>query len=323
MTPGGDEGWNPSEPAARWLTRALVQGFSPSDKSRITSILAEASDHTGIASVVGATAVKQPDDLAGEVIGAAQALAEATTASNSSVLERWREVGEAFEDQRLRWAALHGLSHLGTLYPDPEDRLVRTLHVLVHRYDAPRARVLLATRGLAATGGARGPWLYRGAGISVCVHDRLQPPAFPEVPLSPFLEGGQLDETAMVKRMAGVATFAAHRLLATQKLWQTALADPLHIAEAAVLAQRAGAEAAEMWAERCRRWGVGKLWRRAAEVDHWLLGDARPEWLAAGYGSFPVADVAQGVSLRQGLVLQDGPAGMVGYLFRRLVLRQA
>jgi hypothetical protein len=322
MSPGGDEGWNPSEPAARWLTRALLQGVSPSDETRIASVLAEGSDHPGIASVVGAAGAKRPDGLAGEVVEAARALVGTTTASNSSMLARWREVGEAFEDQRLRWAALHGLNHLGSLYSAPGGRLLRTLQVLVHRYDAPRARVLLATRGLAATGSGRGPWLYRDAGISVWIHDSLHPPAFPEIPLSPFFDGGQLDETAMVRRMAEDAAFAAHRLLGTRNLWQPGHSDPLHIAEAAVLARRAGAEAAEMWAERCARWRVGRLWRRAAEADQWLLGGARPGWLAAGYGSIPVANVVHGASLRQGLALQDGAAGMAGYLLRRLVFRQ-
>lgn len=322
MTSDGDGEKVPSESIARWLTGVLLRGLSAEDEARVADILAEPGDHAGILSVIAARATRLSDQPGSGIVEAGRAAAGATAKSNSVALTRWKEVGEAFEGQQLRWAALHGLSHLGTLYPAPEGRLVSTFHVLVHDYDAPRARVLLASRGLTCGGGERRPWRYRSDTISVSLFDGLQPAAFAPLPLSPFLEEAQLEEETMVRRMPEDAAFAAHRLLGARNLWDPALSDPLHAAEAALLSQRAGNEAAEVWAQRCGRWRIRKLWQRAAEVDCWLLGGARPGWLAADYGSFPARDVPRPQPLREGLALQDSVAGMAAYLVRRLVLRQ-
>lgn len=323
MTPAGDGERVPSEPAARWLTRVLMRGLVPDDEPRVATVLANPGGHRDMVSVLAAEAARGPDPFARRLVERAREATEATATSNSGALARWKALGEAFEDQGIRWAALHGISHLGTLYPMLGGRLVRACDVLVHGYDAARARVLLASRGLTPVDGGHGPWRYRGREIAVTIFDELCPAAFPAVPLSPFLEGARLDEATMVRRMVEDAAFAAHRLLEARNLWDPAFADPLHAAEAAVLSRRAGEEAAELWSERAARWRVGRLWRRAAEVDGWLLGGERPEWLAPSYGTFPMAVVPRAPSVRQGLALQDGVVAMAGYLLRRLILRRA
>ncbi len=308
-----------SEPLARWLCGALLGELTTVDVPRIRSTLAGAADGGEIASVIAHSVRARPTDFHGEIDEAARVVAQETAAANAESLKRWRPLGEAFEEQRLRWAGLHGLSHLGTLYPTAGSRAIRTSCVLVHPYDAPRARVLLASRGMTTVSSERGPWCFRGDDIAVTIFDGLHPACFAAVPLSPFFEQTILDEATAVRRMQVGAAAAAHRLLTAQHLWDPGLADPLLIAEAAVLCQRAADDAGELWAERAARWRVNTLWRRAAEVDNWLLGGLRPAWLPAGYGS-PAAP-PRTPSLRQGLALQDRPSGMLGYLSRWLIRR--
>ena len=240
------------------------------------------------------------------------------TLAACELVARWQEV---LAERNVRCLPLGGVAHLGRLYRQPGERLVERAQLLVSPFDAARARVALASGGLERIGSpGTGGVTFRAGETTLELRWALHPPGWSSLPTSPFFEGsvpGTPPCPATV--MAPGASWAAHRLLLASTLWRPGAWRPLDLAEAAVLGLRVDEAERRRWGELVGRWGAGRLWRRAQELDRWLLGGGRPVWLAEKLADRGGRHRAT-PGLVEGLRLQDTPARALLYLGRRILL---
>ncbi len=228
---------------------------------------------------------------------------------------RWQE---ALAERGVRALPLGGVAHMGSLYAEPGRRLVERAELLVSPYDAARARVILAAGGLESAGEVTAHGVtFRSEGPPLVLRWGLHPPGWSALPISPFLAETVAGAPPCPSELMGpAASWAAHRLILASGLWRPGTWRPLELAESAALGTRVAEEDRGRWTAMVRRWGAGRLWRRADEVERWLLGAARPDWLR---------EVFEGPQRRPGLreclSLQDTPARAGLFLLRWSLLR--
>lgn len=230
------------------------------------------------------------------------------------VPERLVSVAGALEERGLRWAAL-GARHLAGA--------VDKVDLLVHPYDAPRARVTLAARGFKPAGGGGAHVRYLASPMELALHSGLAPVGWSELPISPFLDGSEVNEDDGIRRMGKAAAWAAQRLLNARDLWHPATVSAVALAWQEALARGLDDADRELWAEAAKRWGIAGIWRRCDELETWLGGGPRPDWLQAGFGeASAVAGAPPGwPPLTLTLALQDDFSRRAACLARRILRR--
>lgn len=224
---------------------------------------------------------------------------------------------EKLAERGVRALPLGAVAHLGRLYHDPGERLAKEAVLLVSPYDAARARLLLATGGLESTGEVTAHGVsFRSVGPPLVLRWGLAPPGWSSLPTSPFFDETMAGEAPCPGEvMAPAASWAAHRLILASGLWRPGSWTPLQLAESAALGMLVAEDDRRRWTAMVRRWGAGRLWRRADELEGWLVGGRRPGWLdeaLTAAGRFP--------GFGEGLALQDTPARAGLFLLRRALI---
>lgn len=298
---GPAEGAEESAVCARRLARVLVFG----ETAPSAGACAGDPEALSVLAVRGAAAA---DGEGGEWV------ARRTVAACRQAA-RWQE---ALAERGVRALPLGGVAHIGSLYPDPGGRLVVRAGLLVSPYDAARVRLILAAGGLESAGDVTAHGLaFRSGGPPLVLRWALHPPGWGALPLSPFLAETVTGEPPCPSELMGpAASWAAHRLILASGLWRPGTWTPLELAESAALGTRVAEEDRRRWTVMVRRWGAGRLWRRADEVESWLLGAPAPHWLREVFER-----TRRRPGLRECLSLQDTPARAGLFLLRGALLR--
>jgi len=244
------------------------------------------------------------------------------TVAACGLAARWQA---ALGERGIRTLPLGGVAHVGRLYGDPGERLVERAQLLVSPYDAARARLVLATGGLERAGEPmpHGTTFLSG-GPPLELRWAFHPPGWSSLPTSPFFRNTLGGEPPCPPEIMGpAASWAVHRLIVASTLWRPAAWRPLELAESAALGTLVPEDQRYRWGAMVHRWGAGRLWHRADELDGWLLGGRRPVWLAETLAHFELESPPWVVrpGLVEGLALQDTPARAVLFLLRWGLLR--
>ena len=277
----------------------------------------------GLWPFAAALVAAHPGGFSPGVVEKARETVEAVARFNAAIHERVRPLFGAFEERQTRWAVVGTAWEENTAGVSVAGQQLVPLHLLIHPYDAPRARVTAMARGFRRTAEGRLAVRFEHGGAVVILETGLHPRGWPAIPLSPFLEGAEMAVGASVRRMTPAAAWAAQRLLVARELWYPSSVSPAQLVELAILARSVDSDDRETWAASVGRWGAGMLWKRCGELELWLAGGARPGWLDPSFGAgtpgFPVADRRPPFAL--GLALQDSPVRKVTYTFARLIGR--
>ncbi len=295
----------PSTDFAPWLTSALAAAFGlragevPAPPPAVTA--AEDEIMPALASVERWRSGLLPDEVASRV-AAAVAKLEGTT---SELLAEVAAIAPAVNERRVDWAALGGLDLVCRLGLEPWQRTLPAAEALAAPFEVGRARLVVAARGLGVAAGGRPRLSFL---------TRLAPPGWSPLPLGPFLGEAAPAPAAAIPLMAPGAAWAAHLVHAGRGLFAQGSVGALELAEAALRGLLASESDRRAWDERLPRWRATRLWRRARQVEAWLLGGERPDWLAPGLGEPGVRGAEGGHRLGPGLRLQDGPLQALRYL---------
>ncbi|NOZ78725.1 MAG: hypothetical protein GXP48_06010 [Acidobacteria bacterium] len=270
-----------------------------------------------------ALAVAHPSEFDAGIVKRACTVVESLQRFNEAVFETVRTLFDAFEERETRWAmlgtALCG-TNAGAWTAAPQ---LTPLRLLVHPYDAPRARVIAVTRGFRRTGESRLTARFENGDAVLILETGVHPRGWPAVPLSPFLETAGLAGDTPVRCMTPAAAWSAQRLLVARELWRLSTVSPAQLVELVILGRSVDSSGREMWAASAKRWGIRTLWKRCDELEAWLAGGVRPGWLDPAFGvatsRSPVPEGWPPFTL--GLALQDSAVRKISYTVRRLVGR--
>ena len=302
-----------------------LAGSGPTAVATIARVLASlieageaapASDDPRVLSVLGSAGALGNPELAPQAAAAARERAVA-------LLEELAPLLDVLVGHEIGFAPVHGLHHLGVLYESYGQRWLAGAALLVSPYDLARARLLLAARGFGPgeappAGAVR---LIRGP-LTIILYGGLHTPGWRPLPLSPFLESTVPFDGVPRFRLAPDSGWAAHRLLAARNLWPAGERDGVHLAELAALADGVGEEERTRWRGLARRWGIGRLWKRADEVEAWLRGGARPSWLGERPAGGEDGPAVREPALKTVVTLQDSVGAALAAPFRRWAARR-
>lgn len=270
-----------------------------------------------------ALAVAHPSEFNAGIVERARTAVESLQRFNEAIFEAVRPLFDAFEERETRWAMV-GTAFCGRNAGawTAASRLA-PLRLLVHPYDAPRARVIAVTRGFRRTGESRLTARFENGDALLILETGVHPRGWPAVPLSPFLETAELAGDTSARCMTPAAAWAAQRLLMARELWRVSTVSPAQLVELVILGRSVDANGLEMWAASAKRWGIGTLWKRCDELEAWLAGGVRPGWLDPTFGvatsRSPVPEDWPPFAL--GLALQDSAVRKISYTVRRLIGR--
>jgi len=253
----------------------------------------------------------------GRDVGVAHGMSREEIARRTvAVCELAARCQEILAERGVAALPLGGVAHVGRLHDEPGDRLVERAILLVSPYDAARARVVLAAGGLERAGNPTPHGVsFRSGELTLELRWALHPPGWSSLPMSPFFEEvGRGTPPCPRRTMGAAACWAAHRLILASTLWNPVTWSPLELAESAALGARVDETKRRRWSVGARRWGVGRVWRRADELEGWLLGGRRPDWLSKVLTPRNVG--SRHPSLGECLALQDTPVRAALLLFR-------
>ncbi len=267
--------------------------------------------------LVAVEALVHPDRFDDEFVRTAQASVGEVRRYNERIVERIAPLLEAFEERGIRWAVLGAAG-----IPGGEGLRLSPLRLLVHPYDAPRARVGAVARGFRRTGEGWQTARFMLRETDLILETGLHPRGWPAVPLSPFLETASTRAGNPLRFMAPDASWAAQRLLIARELWNPAAVSLAQLVELVLLSEAVDVADRETWTGSVRRWRLRTLWQRCDELESWLKGGTRPDWLDPGFGSVRSAAIIRGrPPLMLGVTLQDTLSRKLVYALARLVRR--
>jgi len=294
---------------ARGLAQLLVFGAGESGPSldRLTALCAGDPEALSVLRARGCG-----DALPDGGEGPSREEAVRRTVRVRALAAEWQE---SLAERNIEALPLGGVAHVGRLHRGA-NRLVERAALLVSPFDASRARLVLATGGLERVAEPEaGRVVFRSEDLELELRWAFHPPGWSSLPTSPFFaREAPGDSPGPSRLMDPAADWAIHRLIPAAGLWRPGMWRPLDLAETAALGVQLGEGQRRRWGEMVRRWGAGRLWRRAEELERWLLGGGCPEWLAGALAGEPPR-------LAERLVLQDTPGRAALYLLRRALGR--